>query len=140
MNEEIYFPSEWVEGDGTLQSYVPFKEATWDSSAEEKLCHVTYDHEGHLVCAEHSVSQLEQDCAHCQHRRRSLVNSAKKMASNYDDPESVTTIVYRPLQAPKRIPKDVYGWAIQVGHEGVRLSIKDQYGQLARWRINLRDH
>ena len=67
------------------------------------------------------------------------MESAKKMAPNYGEPDSSTRLVYRPLQAPHLIPKDVNGWAIQVGHKGVRLSIKDEYGPLARWRINLPD-
>ena len=35
---------------------------------------------------------------------------------------------------------DEEDWGIQVGHEGVRLDLKGQYGPLARWRINLREH
>ena len=52
----------------------------------------------------------------------------------------VTTIVYEPLQAPNIIPIDKELWGIQVGHEGVRLNLKDKCGPLARWRINLRGH
>ena len=70
------------------------KEASWNPESCEEPCHVTYDHEGHLVCAEHPISQLVQDCAYCQHRRHSFVESAKSSASNFDDPETVATIVY----------------------------------------------
>ena len=62
------------------------------------------------------------------------------MARDIDDPESVTQLVYHPLQAPSLIPKDKEGWAIQVGHEGVRLTIKNEDGPLSSWGINLRDH
>ena len=48
-------------------------------------------------------------------------------------------VVYEPLQAPDIIPTDEVGLGIQVGHEGVRLNLKDQYGPLARWRVNLRE-
>ena len=62
------------------------------------------------------------------------------MSPDYDQPDVVTTIVYEPLQAPDIIPTDEDGWGIQVGHEGVRLNLKDQCGPLARWRVNLRGH
>ena len=132
MNGEIYFPAGCDEGDKTLKSYVPFQEPTWFPTTEEELCHLGYDGEGHLVCVEHSPSHISQTCPWCQHRQCSLVESAKKMAPNFDDPDSSTMLVYHPLQAPNLIPKDEDGRALQVGHEGVRLSIEDEYGPLAR--------
>ena len=107
---------------------------------DDELCYVTYDHEGHIICCEHEISQPAQDCPWRQHRRCSIVKQAKEMSPDHDQPDAVTTIVYEPLQAPDIIPIGKEKWGIQVGHEGVRLNLKDQYGPLARWRINLREH
>ena len=62
------------------------------------------------------------------------------MSPDYDKPDAVATIVYESLPAPNIFRIDEEGWGVQVGHEGVRLYLKDQYGPLARWRINLREH
>ena len=86
------------------------------------------------------MSQPAQDCPWCHYRRRSLVEQAKKLSPDYDKPGAVATIVYEPLPAPDIIPMDEEDWGAQVGHEGVRLDLKGQYGPLSRWRINLREH
>ena len=44
------------------------------------------------------------------------------------------------VSAPDVIPMYDQWWGAQVGHEGVRLNLKGEYGPLARWPINLRDH
>ena len=54
------------------------------------------------------------------------------MSPDHDQPDVVTTLVYEPLQAPDIIPIDKEQWEIQVGHEGVRLNFKDQYGPLSQ--------
>ena len=108
----------------------------------DDLGQVSYDKEGHVlfVKSKHSMSQPAQDCPWCHYRRRSLVEQAKKLSPDYDKPDAVATTVYEPLAAPDIIPMDEEDWGAQVGHESVRLDLKGQYGPLARWRINRREH
>ena len=62
------------------------------------------------------------------------------MSPDYDDPDAFSTLVYESLPAPDVLPMYDKWWGAQVGHEGFRLNLKGQYGPLARWRINFRDH
>ena len=140
IDNDNWVPATWSGDAETLLSFVPFKDAPWMLETSDDLGQVSYDKEGHVLCQEHSVSQPAQDCPWCQYRRRSLVDQAKKMSPDYDKPDAVATIVYESLPVPDVIPVDEEGWGVQVGHEGVRLDLKGQYGPLARWRINLREH
>ena len=141
IDNDNWVPATWSGDAETLPSFVPFKDAPWMPETSHDLGQVSYDKEGHVLCQEHDVSQPAQDCPWCcQNRRRSLVDQAKKMFPDYDKSDSVATKAYESLPAPDVIPVDEEGWGLQVGHEGVRLDLKGQYGPLARWRIHLREH
>ena len=140
IDKEEWVPTSKRGDNETLPSFVPFRDAPWMPETPDDLSQVSFDKEGHVICKEHSVSQPAQDCPWCQYRRRSLVEQAKKLSPDYDKPDAVATIVYEELQAPNIIPMGEEDWGIQVGHEGVRLDLEGQYGPLARWRINLREH
>ena len=79
------------------------------------------------ICPHHNISQPAQDCSWFQYRRLCFVTRASEMSPNFKQPDAVTTTVYEPLQASNIIPMDEEGWGLQVGHEGVRLNLKDQY-------------
>ena len=138
IETKIWVPPTWEGDEEALPSFVPFRHPPWMPETPDDLGQVSYDKEGHVLFNDHTPYQPAQDCPWYQYRRRGLVDQAKKMSPDSNKPEAFTTIVYEPLQAPNIIPIDKEGWGVQVGHEGVRISIKDQYGPLARWRINLR--
>ena len=140
IDNDNWVPASWRGDEETLPSFVSFKDVPWMLETSDDLGQVSYDKEGHVLCQEHSVSQPAQDCPWCQYRRRSFVEQAKKTSPDYDKPDAVATIVYEPPPAPDVIPMDEEGWGVQVGHEGARLDLKGQYGPLARWGINLREH
>ena len=62
IGEDEWYSSGWDGDAETLESFVPFQEAPWMPETHEELCHVTYDHEGHVICCEHEISQPAQDC------------------------------------------------------------------------------
>ena len=109
IDEEEWVPTTWGGDDATLPSFVPFRGAPWMPETPDDLRQVSYDKEGHVICKDHDVSQPAQDCPWCQHRRRSLVEQAKKLSPDYDQPDAVATIVYEPLQASDIIPTDEEG-------------------------------
>ena len=136
---------EWVPtgcetGGEPCPSFVPFRDPPWVPENPEELGEVLYDKEGHVLCSEHPPYQSADYCSWCQYRKRSLIEEAKTKSPDHINSDAFTTIVYDPLLAPNVVPMYDKWWQNQVGHEGVRLNLKGQYGPLARWRINLRDH
>ena len=139
IDNKEWAPTSWADDREPCPSFVPFRDAPWVQENPEEL-EVSYDKEGHVLCAEHPPYHSAEHCPWCQYRKRTPIKEAKTKSPDHINSEAFTPLVYDPLPAFDVLPMYDKWWGNQVGHEGVRLNLKGQYGPLARWRINLRDH
>ncbi|MCP4896954.1 MAG: hypothetical protein GY906_08255, partial [bacterium] len=142
---EEYTPS--VVPDAPNVAHDPFPaRATPCSLVELEHLGLDKDPSGHILCPEHEVLVPSEQCSVCEARKLSIINATSSSVA--ECPEGAE-MVYLHVSDPKSPPTEMvaspgysgkaYACYRQVGFEGIRLTMSEPRGILAKWRVNLRE-